>query len=57
MNDLNRPGSLTGSLTQSGADQGADAIPASDLKTAEHLGRRVALITLQFAGERVAVPA
>ncbi len=57
VNDLNRLGSSTGSLTQSGSDQGADAIPPSDLKTAEHLGRRVALITLQFAGERVAVPA
>lgn len=57
VNDLNRLGSSTGSLTQSGADQGADAIPPSDLKTAEHLGRRVALITLQFAGERVAVAA
>ena len=54
VNDLNRLGSSTGSLTQSGADQGAEAIPASDLKTAEHLGQRVALITLQFAGERVA---
>ena len=54
VNDLNRLGSSTGSLTQSGADQGAEAIPASDLKTAEHLGRRVALMTLQFAGQRVA---
>jgi len=54
VNDLNRLGSSTGSLTQSGADQGADAIPASDLKTAEYLGRRVALITLQFAGAPVA---
>ncbi len=57
VNDLNRLGSSTGSLTQSNVDQGAEAIPASDIKTAEHLGRRVALITLQFAGERVAVPA
>ena len=57
VNDLNRLGSSTGSLTQSGADQGAAAIPASDLKTAEHLGRRVALVTLQFAGQRFAVPA
>jgi len=54
VNDLNRLGSSTGSLTQSNADQGSEAIPASDLKTAEHLGRRVALITLQFAGARVA---
>lgn len=57
VNDLNRLGSSTGSLTQSGADQGAEAIPASDLKTAEHLGRRVALVTLQFAGQCFAVPA
>lgn len=54
VNDLNRLGSSTGSLTQSNVDQGAEAIPASDLKTAEHLGRRVALITLQFAGARLA---
>ena len=54
VNDLNRLGSSTGSLTQSGADQGAEAIPASDLKTAEYLGRRVALVTLQFAGQRIA---
>lgn len=57
VNDLNRLGSSTGSLTQSNVDQGAVAIPASDLKTAEHLGRRVAMISLQFAGERVAVSA
>jgi multimeric flavodoxin WrbA len=57
VNDLNRLGSATGSMTQSNVDQGAEAIPASDIKTAEHLGRRVALITLQFAGERVAEPA
>lgn len=50
VNDLNRLGSSTGSLTQSNADQGSEVIPASDLKTAEHLGRRVALITLQFVG-------
>ena len=54
VNDLNRLGSSTGSLTQSNTDQGAEAIPASDLKTAEHLGRRVALVALQFAGERIA---
>lgn len=40
--DLNRLGSSTGLLTQSNADQGAEAIPPSDLKTAEHLGARVA---------------
>ena len=57
VNDLNRLGGFGGSITQSNVDQGAEAIPASDLKTAEHLGRRVALVTLQFAGERAAVAA
>ena len=52
VNDLNRLGGFGGSITQSNVDKGADAIPASDLKTAEHLGKRVALVTLQFAGER-----
>lgn len=50
VNDLNRLGSSTGALTQSSADLGADAILDSELKTAEHLGNRVALVTLQFAG-------
>ncbi len=44
--DLNRMGSFTGLMTQSNVDQGAEAIPASDLKTAEHLGRRVAQFAL-----------
>jgi NAD(P)H dehydrogenase (quinone) len=52
VNDLNRLGSSTGALTQSSADQGADVILDSEFKTAEHLGKRVALVTLQFAGER-----
>lgn len=51
--DLNRLGSSTGLLTQSGVDQGAEAIPASDLRTAEHFGRRVA----EFALSRLAVVA
>jgi len=54
VNDLNRLGSFSGLMTQSNVDQGAEAIPESDLKTAEHLGRRVALVTLQFAGETAA---
>ena len=53
VNDLNRLGGFAGALTQSSNDQGAEAIIDSDLKTAEHLGRRVALLALQFAGERV----
>lgn len=57
VNDLNRLGGFGGSMTQSAVDRGAEAIPQSDLKTAEQLGRRVARVALQFAGERVAEPA
>jgi NAD(P)H dehydrogenase (quinone) len=57
LSDLNRLGSSTGSMTQSNVDQGAEAILESDRKTAEHLGRRVAQVTLQFAGERALVEA
>ena len=57
VNDLNRLGSSTGALTQSSADQGADVIIDSEFKTAEYLGERVALVTLQFAGERALVAA
>lgn len=49
--DLNRLGSFGGAMSQSSVDQGAEAIIESDLRTAEHLGRRVALVALQFAGE------
>jgi multimeric flavodoxin WrbA len=42
--DLNRLGSFIGAMAQSNADQGPEHGPSpSDLKTAEHLGRRVAL--------------
>lgn len=51
-NDLNRLGGFSGALTQSNNDQGADAIGEADLKTAEHLGKRVASVTLQFARQR-----
>jgi len=47
--DLNRLGSFLGAMAQSNADQGPEAGPiASDLKTAEHLGRRVAETAAQF---------
>ena len=52
VNDLNRLGSSTGALTQSSADQGAEAIIDSEFRTAEHLGKRVALVTLQFEHKR-----
>jgi NAD(P)H dehydrogenase (quinone) len=45
VNDLNRLGSFMGAMAQSNADQGPDQGPiASDLKTAEHLGKRVATL-------------
>lgn len=52
--DLNRIGAYSGVMAQSNADQGLDGMQQSDLKTAEHLGKRVALIVLEFAGARVA---
>lgn len=48
VDDLNRLGSFLGAMAQSNADQGADAMRESDLKTAEHLGRRVAEQTLRL---------
>lgn len=43
LDDLNRLGSFLGAMAQSNADEGPDRGPTSaDLRTAEHLGRRVA---------------
>ncbi|WP_109808991.1 flavodoxin family protein [Sphingosinithalassobacter portus] len=51
--DLNRLGFFLGAAAQSNADEPADtAPPAADLRTAEHLGRRVAEVTLQFVRGR-----
>lgn len=51
--DLNRLGFFLGAAAQSNADEPADtAPPAADLRTAEHLGRRVAEVALQFARGR-----
>lgn len=49
VDDLNRLGSMSGAMAQANADQGADAMRDSDLKTAAHLGRRVAAKAHQFA--------
>jgi NAD(P)H dehydrogenase (quinone) len=57
VNDLNRLGGFSGALTQSNNDQDAEAIPASDLRTAEALGARVAIVALRMAQEREAVAA
>lgn len=51
VNDLNRLGSFMGAMAQANADQGADVAPIdSDLRTAEHLGERVATITKKLHG-------
>ena len=49
VDDLNRLGSFSGAMSQSNVDQGADNMLESDLKTAAHLGRRVAEATLRYA--------
>lgn len=49
--DLNATGSFVGAMSQSNADQGVDAMAESDLKTAQHLGRRVAEIALRYHRE------
>lgn len=46
--DLNRIGSYSGAMSQSNVNQGADAMLESDLKTAAHLGKRVAETALRF---------
>lgn len=43
VDDLNRLGSFLGAMVQANADQGGDAIVESDRKTAEVLGKRVAI--------------
>jgi hypothetical protein len=46
---LNRLGSFLGAMAQSNTDQGSDLAPIeSDLKTAEHLGQRVAQLAARF---------
>src|SRR5690606_11200375 len=55
--DLNRLGFWLGAAAQSNVDQGDDvAPPESDLATARHLGKRVALTTRQFVRGRTAAP-
>jgi NAD(P)H dehydrogenase (quinone) len=55
VNDLNRLGSWLGAMAQANKDQGPDLAPLdSDLRTAEHLGRRVALVAQQVRAGREA---
>jgi len=42
VDDLNRVGGFLGAMAQSNTDQDASGMQESDLKTAEHLGKRVA---------------
>lgn len=56
--DLNRLAGFLGAMAQSNADQGADIVPAgSDLRTAEHLGRRVAQAALRWRQDTPAAEA
>lgn len=51
VNDLNRLGGFLGAMAQSNAEQGPDCGPTpADLKTAEHLGRRVAEAATRWSG-------
>lgn len=53
--DLNRLGSFLGAMAQSNADEGPDKGPAeADLRTAEHLGRRVAEAARRWRRESLA---
>ena len=57
VDDLNRLGSFLGAMAQSHGDHGPDLSPPdSDLRTAEALGRRVALATLQWTRGRSLTP-
>lgn len=44
VDDLNRLGSFSGAMAQANADEGAEAMRESDLKTAEALGVRVSQV-------------
>ena len=58
LDDLNRLGSFIGAMAQSNADEGPEKGPRdSDLRTAEHLGRRVAELARIHAAAKVAVAA
>ncbi|TWB62052.1 multimeric flavodoxin WrbA [Rhizobium sp. ERR 922] len=55
--DMNRLGFWLGAAAQANTDEGPEtAPPPSDLATARHLGRRVALTALQFARGREVNP-
>ena len=54
--DLNRLAGFIGAMAQSNADQGPELVPpASDRRTAEHLGRRVAELAGRLRVARAAL--
>ncbi|GGK81529.1 FMN reductase [Planomonospora parontospora subsp. parontospora] len=54
--DLNRLGGFLGAMAQSPSDAGPETAPSlADLRTAEHLGRRVAQTALRLASGRRAL--
>ena len=48
--DLNRVGSYSGLMVQANSDQGVEGIAASDFKTAESYGARVAGLAVKVSG-------
>ena len=55
--DLNRLGFWFGAGAQTDVDADPDQVHPSDMRTCEHLGRRVALVTRQLVAGRAAVSA
>lgn len=52
--DLNRTGASIGAMAQANADQGVEGIAASDFKTMNELGKRVALAAQRWTAAPVA---
>ncbi len=52
--DLNRVGASIGAMAQANADQGVEGIAASDFRTMEALGKRVAEAALRWREEPLA---
>ena len=49
VDDMNRVGSYSGLMVQANVDQGVEGIAASDFKTAEIFGARIAALAVKFA--------
>jgi NAD(P)H dehydrogenase (quinone) len=55
--DLNRLGFWLGAGTQTDVDANSDQVHDADVRTCEHLGRRVAVVTRQLVAGRAAISA